>query len=173
MRGFISSLILLSCFVGFTQDVEEKLSDTISDQFYLERVPIYPGCNKRDENKALQKCMQDKMSRHISKKFNTDVVTNLDLSGKQRILAVFKIDTTGNITNIKIRAPHPVLAKEAERVLNLVPTMWAPGYSKGKPVTVPYSIPMYVTIYEDTKLTRKEKRRRRREENLKKIKQKQ
>jgi protein TonB len=70
--------------------------------------------------------MSEKISKLIRKKFNPDLADGLGLSGKQKIDVQFKIDKTGKVTDIKTRAPHARLEKEAERVINKIPQM-TPG----------------------------------------------
>lgn len=106
----------------------------------IENVPVFPGCEKgsNDEKKA---CMSDRISKFVNKKFNTELAGELGLSARQRINVIFKISKTGEITGVRARAPHPALEKEATRVINLLPKM-EPGKQRGKPVTVPYSLPI-------------------------------
>lgn len=83
---------------------------------------------------------------HVNTNFNTNIAANLNLPpGKKRIFVSFKINKDGNIKNIAARAPHPDLEKETKRVLSLLPKM-VPGYQRGKPVIVPYSLPIVFTI---------------------------
>lgn len=51
----------------------------------FEMVPVYPGCKTAMSNLAKKKCMSKKISEFISKKFNTNVASNIGLQGKQRI----------------------------------------------------------------------------------------
>jgi len=51
------------------------------------------------------------------------------------------IDTTGNITNIKIRGPHPALEKEAMRILKSLPQM-TPGKQRGRNIAVSITLPI-------------------------------
>ena len=51
--------------------------------------------------------------------------------GKKRIIMLFKIDKVGNIVDIKAKAPHPRLQKEAIRIIKLLPKM-KPGRQRGK-----------------------------------------
>ena len=81
----------------------------------------------------------------MNRKFNTNLASDLGLSGRQRILVFFKIDKSGNVTQIQARAPHPGLEKEAKRVVGLLPKM-QPGKQRGKPVTVPYSLPILFQV---------------------------
>jgi len=110
----------------------------------IENVPVFPGCEKgnNDEKRA---CMSQKISKHVQKKFDSDLAADLGLSGKQRISVLFKIDKTGNIVGVQSRAPHPRLEKEAARVINLLPKM-EPGKKQGKTVTVSYSLPIIFLV---------------------------
>jgi protein TonB len=105
----------------------------------IENVPVFPGCEKGN-NDAKKKCMSEQIAKFVNKKFNTDLASDLGLSGRQRINVIFKIDKTGNIVGIRARAPHPGLEREATRVIGLLPKM-KPGKQRGKAVTVPYSLP--------------------------------
>ncbi len=111
----------------------------------IENVPAFPGCEKQKGNAAKKKCMSDKVSKFVNRKFNTELGSELGLSGITRIYVSFKIDKTGAITNVRARAPHPRLAKEAQRVVNLLPKM-IPGRQRGKPVGVLYSLPIVFKI---------------------------
>lgn len=85
--------------------------------------------------------MNEQMQKFIVKKFNTDLAGDLGLSGIQKISVFFKIDKTGEIVDIKARAPHPRLEQEAIRVVSLLPKM-KPGKQRGKAVRVPYYLPI-------------------------------
>ena len=89
--------------------------------------------------------MSDKITDFVSKKFNTELASELGLSGKQRITVLFKIDKNGDIVGVQARAPHPGLEKEAKRVVSLIPKM-QPGKQRGKAVTVPYSLPIVFQV---------------------------
>ena len=123
--------------VDMDEDIEVPFS-------VIENVPVFPGC-EGGNNDAKKKCMSDKISDFVNKKFNTDLASELGLSGRQRINVIFKIDKTGNIVGIRARAPHPGLEKEATRVIGLLPKM-QPGKQRGKAVTVPYSLPIIFQV---------------------------
>jgi hypothetical protein len=84
------------------------------------------------------------VNKHIGKNFNTTIADSLS-PGKKRVFVQFKIDTKGNVKNIKARAPSKALEVEAERVLSTLP-QFVPGKQKGKLVTVPYSIPIVFQV---------------------------
>ncbi len=123
------------------EEVEEE-EEVIEDVPFaiIEDVPVFPGCKG---NKAkLKKCMEKSIQKHINRKFNTDLAGELGLSpGIKRIFVLFKIDKTGNIADIQVRAPHKRLKQEAIRVIKKLPKM-KPGRQRGKPVGVKYQLPI-------------------------------
>lgn len=126
---------------------EEVVEEEIADVPFavIENVPIYPGCENEKGNDAKKKCMSEKVSTFINKKFNTDLAGDLGLAGRQRISVQFKIDKNGKIIDVRARAPHPRLEKEAVRVVEGLPDM-TPGKQRGKPVGVLYSLPIVFDI---------------------------
>ncbi|KAB1069702.1 energy transducer TonB [Tamlana haliotis] len=123
------------------EEVEEDIDVPFS---VIENVPVFPGCEKGSNNEK-RACMSKKISQFVNKKFNTELASELGLTGRQRINVIFKIDKTGSITGVRARAPHPGLEKEAARVINLLPKM-KPGKQRGKPVNVPYSLPIIFQV---------------------------
>ena len=130
----------------FVEDIQiEEVEEDVEVPFMvIENVPVFPGCES-GSNDAKRKCMSDKISEFVRRKFNTDLAGDLGLTGRQRINVIFKIDKSGNVVGIRARAPHPRLQAEAERVVNLLPKM-LPGKQRGKPVVVPYSLPIIFEV---------------------------
>ncbi|MEZ4797251.1 MAG: M56 family metallopeptidase [Flavobacteriaceae bacterium] len=130
-------------------DVKEtQIQDQIEVPFaVIEKTPVYPGCENITDTKEQRKCMANKISEFVQKYFNADLARQKQLTGRQRISVVFKIDTLGNITGIRSRAAHPDLETEAERVIGLLPKM-QPGKQKGHKVVVPYSLPIVFQVAE-------------------------
>lgn len=108
---------------------------------HVQFVPIFPGCEKYELNSERKKCLNEKMNRLVKRKFNSGIASEYGLSGVQRIYVNFKVDKTGNITDIKTRAPHPKLEKEALKVANKIPKM-KPGKMGTTPVNVLYTLPI-------------------------------
>ena len=125
-------------------DIEEVEEDVEVPFAVIENVPVFPGC-ERGNNEKKRKCMSEKISKFVQRKFNTDLAGDLGLTGRQRISVIFKIDKGGNVTGVRARAPHPRLEKEAQRVINLLPKM-QPGKQRGKAVIVPYSLPIIFQV---------------------------
>ena len=123
--------------VGVEEDIEVPFA-------VIENVPVIPGCEKGN-NAAKKKCMSEKIQKFVTRKFNTELASDLGLSGRQRINVIFKIDKSGKVVGVRSRAPHPGLEKEAARVINMLPQM-KPGMQRGKAVTVPYSLPIVFQV---------------------------
>ncbi len=126
-------------------DVDEFAEDVDVPFSIIENVPVYPGCERKKNNNERKKCMSKKITQFVNRKFNTGLAQDLGLTGKQKILVMFKIDKTGNIVGVRARAPHPELKKEAERVIRLLPK-FKPGMQRGKAVNVPYSLPIVFKV---------------------------
>ena len=141
--------------MGIDDPVEEPKfikiidNDPISEDdgvpiLFVEEAPLFPGCKGTKEE--IRACFSKQITKHISRKFNTDLAEKLGISpGTQRIFTIFKIDKKGNIVEIKARAPHKRLREEAIRVIKLLPKM-KPGKQQGKPVVVKYSLPIIFRV---------------------------
>ena len=137
-------LILLLVLPSLLFSQQSKENADVVPFAKIENVPIYPGCDK-SSNEKKRKCMSEKISKFVQRKFNTDLAGDLGLTGRQRISVIFKINKTGDVTGVRARAPHPRLEKEAQRVINLLPKM-QPGKQRGVAVTVPYSLPIIFQV---------------------------
>jgi protein TonB len=128
-------------------EVEEGPEEVIEDVPFtaIEDVPLFPGCEKYKTNADRKKCMSDKIKNFVNSKFNTDLGSELGLSGVNRVYVRFKIDRNGKVVGVQARAPHPRLQKEAERVVGMLPNM-VPGKQRGKPVGVLYSLPIIFQV---------------------------
>lgn len=122
--------------------VEEELELIVEDVplLFVEDAPVFPGCVGTAVQ--LKKCLSKNVKKHVNRKFNNSLSQELNLSsGKKKIFVMFKIDKAGMVSDIQIRAPHPSLKKEAERVVKLLPKM-KPGMQGGRAVGVRYSLPI-------------------------------
>lgn len=109
-----------------------------------EKVPVYEGCKSKWSNKKLKKCMSLKIAQHVQSAFNTkEAAKNTGLlNGTEiRILAFFKIDSTGKIKDIRVKCPIKSIEKETVKVIKDLPNI-KPGKIAGKPVLVPYTLPI-------------------------------
>ncbi|SFC87771.1 energy transducer TonB [Algibacter pectinivorans] len=109
---------------------------------FVQKVPIYPGCETSKNNTERKKCMSDKIGKLIQRKFDGgDIAAQYGLEGKQKIDVQFTIDKTGKVTNVKTRADHDKLKEEAARVINFIPEM-IPGKQNNKNIGVIYALPI-------------------------------
>ncbi len=115
----------------------------------VEVPPLFPSC-KTGTNKEKKNCFKSKIEAFVSKNYNLDVAKGLNITGKQKISVLFKIDTKGNITSLKVGASHKKLAEEAIRVMDSLPQL-EPATQRGKPVIVPFYFPINLTFEGPTK----------------------
>lgn len=113
---------------------------------FVEQVPVFPGCEGLATNEERKKCMSDKISLLVRRKFDTSVGTSLGLRGVQRFHVQFKIDKYGLVTDILTNAKHKELDREAKRVISKIPKM-RPGKQQNKNVSVVYNLPINFQIH--------------------------
>ena len=111
----------------------------------VEQSPIFPGCDEDATSEELKKCLSLKIAKHVNNSFNTKLDGIKELNGRQRMSVAFKISNIGLVTDVKVKAEHPILVKEAKRVINLLPKM-EPAKFLGKNVSVSYSLPIILKI---------------------------
>lgn len=127
------------------EEVEEA-EEVVEDVSFmvLEDAPVFPGC--KGSKKQIKDCFSKMVQKHFLKKFDQDLPNEVGLSpGKKKVNIGFKIDRSGRVTNIQVRAPHPKIKKEVIRVMKLLPKM-KPGMQRGKPVGVRYGIPFTLIV---------------------------
>jgi len=123
----------------------EKYGDRIPFAV-IEKVPAFPECDQWVDD-ARKNCTSSEISKFVNENFDTSLGKQLGLTGVNRVIVQFRIDETGNIVDIKARAPHPELEEEAKRVVGSMPDM-IPGEQNGKPVSVMYSLPIAFQVSE-------------------------
>ena len=120
-------------------EVEEEEEDIDVPFAVIEDVPIFPGC-ERVKKSERRDCFQEQMNKHIRKNFRyPEIAQEMGIQG--RVYVNFIISRDGSITNIRMRGPDKNLEKEAERIISKLPSM-TPGKQRGRPVRVPFSIPI-------------------------------
>lgn len=103
----------------------------------IDNVPVFPGCEDATDKRT---CFKEKIQAHIRKNFRyPEIAQEKGIQG--RVSVLFTIDEKGEIKNIKMRGPDELLENEVLRIIKKLPKM-TPGTQKGKPVEVPYSIPV-------------------------------
>ena len=121
-------------------EVEADFDEVDVPFVIIEEVPIFPGCE--DVTKSEQKeCFQKMIFAHINKTVRyPEIAQEMEIQGK--VYMRFVIERDGSITNIEVlKSPDRNLEKEAIRIINKLPKM-IPGKQRGRPVRVPFSIPI-------------------------------
>ena len=130
----------------------EEIEEVVEEEEVLEDVPfaiiedapVFPGCKGSKAEK--KKCLQEKIRKHVTKKYNVDLANELGLDpGKKKVYVIFKISKTGAITDVRARGPHKRLESEATRVVKLLPKM-IPGKQRGRAVGVKYTLPITLLV---------------------------
>lgn len=107
----------------------------------VQKAPVFKGCEGLSEVEN-RKCFEQKMKELVLRNFNTDLANELGLrSGKKKIITQFVIDQNGLVIDVQIRAPHPTLKKEANRIIGKIPKL-TPGIQNDKAVNVRYTLPI-------------------------------
>lgn len=127
-------------------DVEaaEEEEEIIVPFAVIENVPIFPGCEDAANNEERKACFQRMVQEHVRKQFQYPPAA-LELGITGRVFVQFYINSKGEIDAIRTRGPDKLLEKEATRIVASLPKM-TPGKQRGKPVSVPYSIPINFII---------------------------
>ena len=117
------------------EEVEEDIPVPINA---VEIKPVFPGCEDDSDKLA---CFNRMILKHVRKTFRyPEIAQEMGIQGKVHMNFVIQKD--GSIGEIKIlRSPDDNLGKEANRIISRLPKM-EPGKQAGKPVKVPFSIPI-------------------------------
>ncbi|MEL4308581.1 energy transducer TonB [Joostella sp. CR20] len=111
----------------------------------VQYVPVYPGCEALTTNIERRDCMSDKINRIVKKNFDASIASDYGLSGTLRIDVQFKINKQGEVSDVKVRAPHKSLEREAARVTALIPQM-KPGRQGDQEVDVIFLKPIIFKV---------------------------
>uniref|UniRef100_UPI003D6BCC69 energy transducer TonB n=1 Tax=Kordia sp. TaxID=1965332 RepID=UPI003D6BCC69 len=113
----------------------------------IDEAPVFPGCEDAGTLEEIKKCFSKNLQMHVNRGFDTKKASELNLVGVQRIFVKFIVNKNGEIAEIDVRAPHPLLEEETERVINSLPK-FTPAMKDGKPVSLKYVLPIAFTIQE-------------------------
>jgi beta-lactamase regulating signal transducer with metallopeptidase domain len=142
----IKDLLILTVDDSFSDPFFEDALSRVEIPFgVVDQSPVFPGCedSSKDDQK---KCFSDQITKHVANNFNSKSADNLNLNkGVQRIVTTFKINKSGEVSELKVKATHSDLEVEAKRVINSLPKM-VPGMHEGKTVNVTYALPINFNI---------------------------
>lgn len=112
----------------------------------VEFVPVFPGCEALATNAEKIDCMSSKINAFVNKNFRKELLEDLQPNQIHRIYVNFKIDSNGFVTDVVANSHNAKLKKEAQRVINNLPSM-RPGKQGDKNVEVLYSVPIAFNIH--------------------------
>tara|TARA_Y100001958_G_scaffold73213_1_gene49408 strand:+ start:728 stop:1138 length:411 start_codon:yes stop_codon:yes gene_type:complete len=104
-----------------------------------EEVPIFPGCESKRNKK---KCFDKKLRQHILTFFYypKEAIVRKE---EGRVYIQFIINSDGDISSVKARAPYKSLKEAAIKIISrLSSNKFIPGKVDGKNVDVPFTIPI-------------------------------
>jgi protein TonB len=137
--------LLLILFIHFSVELLAQESDNVPFAI-IEQAPIYPGCEDLDKQ-TQKKCLQNGITHHIGKKFNTGMVDTLGLEpGIVRVYVQFRINEKGLVDSISARGTHKRLEHEAIRVVGLLPKIKPALDKDNNPVAVKYTLPINLYV---------------------------
>ena len=135
-------LLLLIPLVSFGQEIQKqnKTFDKLKQTpLNLDDVPMFRSCKNVFKSQRMN-CFQNKMTKHVRKHFYyPKYAFNRGIQG--RVFVQFIIEKDGSISEIKTRGADKSLEKAALKIIKKLPKL-IPGKANGKPVRVPYSIPI-------------------------------
>ena len=141
----MKKLILLVLFiplVSFGQEIQKQnktFDELKTNHLNIEDVPMFRSCKNVFKSQR-RECFQNKMTKHIRKHFYyPKYAFNRGIQG--RVFVQFIIEKDGSISEIKTSGADKSLKDAAVRIIKKLPKM-IPGKVNGKPVRVPFSIPI-------------------------------
>ncbi len=151
--------LLLAIFfaaISFAQNSETEKPQTISEKvtasepepmpFKLADVPpLAPDCKAKWKVEKQQKCTQIFISSHVNRKFNTELVSELGLTGRIKIDVTFTIDKEGKPKNISATGGPEIMNQHAVEVIEILPRL-TPAMHNGEVVEVSYNMPIVFDI---------------------------
>lgn len=112
----------------------------------VQKSPVFPGCEEMQSNGDRKACLNEQIHQFILKNFDRDMISELNLSDQiLRTQVLFTLNTEGKVVEVQAKAPHPRLAKEAVRIIELLPKM-SPGMHNNQAVEVMFSIPIVLEV---------------------------
>lgn len=108
----------------------------------IQNSAIYPGCEKRKDKK---KCFSEMTNKHVKENFDISLIKNQKFKRTINMAAVFKIDTSGDIKDIRVKGNDSVLKEDIMQVLKEFPKM-KPAMHKGEKVNMLYFLPLVFRV---------------------------
>lgn len=119
--------------------------DTVFGLIQVQNPPEFKNTPQKLSRSEKRQLLSDSIAEFVKANFNQKITENIPLSGKQRINVQFKINEKGLVSDIKARAKHYLLEKEAIRVMKQLP-QFKPAQQLGRNVAIVYALPIIFII---------------------------
>ena len=108
----------------------------------LVELPVFPGCEEMATTAKLKiTCFQQKMKEHIIQNFNyPQEAKRMGVEGTNYVY--FTINQTGTMKINGTEGYFPILKKEAERIISLLPSKFKPATYKGMAIDMKFTMPI-------------------------------
>jgi len=122
-------------------DEVEEIDEEIIMGLIIEEPPKF-----KESKENTHKNFSENIKEFFEKNFNSKLVDKLNLkAGKYKIYTEFNINKKGFVTDIKIRAPYPIIEEEVLKTFKKIP-QFIPGKQAGKVVKTKYNLPITLII---------------------------
>lgn len=111
----------------------------------IEQVPLSRACDPRINSGTKKKCTSRAIAWHFMRKFDTDLMAEVDFEGLVTIETSFVIDKNGVVKDIFATGGPELFNEHAVDVTEQLP-LFIPGYLEGKEVEVSYTMPIKFQI---------------------------
>lgn len=122
--------------IGEFEEVNPVAVSLTEVPFQIKDIPTYKGCEEKTND-----CTLNKIREHVSRKFDTDIIEELNISGRKRISTIIKFDEKGNVFEVVTSNLEPLLEEEVNRVLMDLPQM-IPAKKNGKAIASQLLLPI-------------------------------
>ncbi len=145
MKNRLFQIVLFVLFVLVELSAQGAMSTSLKvglDKFAsVDEMPRFPGCEDIHDSYERERCSRIKLSEYI--KVNLDYPEDLELKS-QEAMAMFIVDKTGSVSNIKIlRNDNPKIIECARKaVASMSDIKWIPGKKAGKPENIWFILPI-------------------------------
>lgn len=107
--------------------------------------PLAPNCKTKWKLEKRQTCTREFINGYINRKLNTDLVSELGLTGFVKIEVTFTIDKEGRSKNISATGGPEIMNQNAVEVIETLPQL-SPAMNNGELVEVFYKVPIAFSI---------------------------
>ena len=122
-------------------ELEQEPDQEIIMGFIIEKSPRFKAAKNLSDKKSKEDFYK-KIKKFVRENLDEKFTQNLGLTErKYKVFTQFVIDKTGNIIDIRVRAPHPELKIKIIKILEKLP-QFIPGKQGGKVVKTKYTVPI-------------------------------